>query len=92
MVNSSSFEVTANGYTDDNRAAKGTVRPPTLSGHLVPELHEGGPDVIKKLDLDDRFQASRGESNGETNDSCLGQRTVEDTLTTKLSLQTSKSI
>ena len=56
------------------------VGAPAHDGHLVAELHHGGPDVIEELNFGHGLEAARGHADGAADDVRFRQRRIEHAL------------
>src|SRR5262245_56774972 len=74
VIRAAAAEIAADRHADDHRARPGVPRSIPHHGHLVANLHHGGPDVVEELDLDHRFELSRGHPDGASDDAGFGER------------------
>jgi hypothetical protein len=87
VVGRAAAQVTADRHANDHRARKGVARPVAQHRNLVADLHHRRPDVVEKLDLDDRLDAADGHAECTPHDVGLGQRRIEDAHAAELALQ-----
>src|SRR5258705_4688858 len=73
MIDGPPLETPAVRHAHHDRRAECVGGPPAYGRELVAELMIGGPDVIEKLDLDDRLEAPGCEPDGSANDVGFGQ-------------------
>ena len=67
--------------------AERVARAPAQRGELASQLMVGGPDVVEELDLDDRLQPPRRESDRAAHDARLSERRVVHSLASEMALE-----
>ena len=87
VIDGSAGKVAANGHANDAGRGERVVRAPADQRQFAAQLHHGGPDVVKELDLDHRLQSALGHAGGAAHDVGFGDRRVEYPVRTELYLQ-----
>ena len=87
VIRRAAAQVAADRHADHHRTRPVVARPVAHHRHLVANLHEGRPDVVEELDLDDRLQPAQRHADAAADDVRFGQRRVEDAVAAELPLQ-----
>src|ERR1035437_938727 len=86
-----SVNISTNSNPGNNRSSPVIIGSIPKSNEFTFHLHEGGPDIIGKLNLYDRFKSSQSHSNSNAHNTCFSQRRIEDSLITIFSRKTFSS-
>src|SRR5262249_9329274 len=92
MINGTAAQVTANGCPHYHRALPYVVRPPAQQGNFVMHLHVSGPNVVKELDLGNRFQPPGSHPHSASDYRCFRDWRIEHTGCAKRPLKVSGNL
>src|SRR5437660_1166456 len=87
VIDGAAGQVSANGDANHHRRRKAIIGAPAHEGKLIAELHHGGPDVVKKLNFDDRLGAANRSSDGGPHNGGFRKRRIENAIGTEFHLQ-----
>src|SRR4029078_1737130 len=76
VVDGPAGKVAADGHADDAGRGERVVRAPADQRQLATQLHHGGPDVVKELDLDHRLQSALGHAGSAAHNVSFSDRRV----------------
>src|SRR5690242_2651723 len=79
------LDVSADRNADDYRTSPVTIAPPAYRGDLITQFHGSWPEIVGKLNLDDRLVTCNCHSAGYASNTCLRKGRVAYAITKPVS-------
>src|ERR1700722_5619776 len=88
VVDGAAGEISSDGDANYHRAGESVIGAPADHAEFIADLHHRGPDVVEKLNFDDRLEAAGGHAGGAPHDRGFRERRIEYAVIAELALQT----